>query len=209
VLYIVEKLIISGLFGSLFFNKEPWNVKIKNQTNNFKIFKKSVNKWKIPVKFFFLTFLFNWLKFLFNFDVKIFFEKLYTGFWSEDREVFGLTKFKLNKLKKTYRFLVNSKNIFMIETLLKQLMRMLSRKNQKNVLQALKVETQVFLRKTLSGFRYLEKGKLSWKALSRKKKNLIVFGRSRLADMSLLTTSLENEVPNLTGRVNCHSNFFF
>jgi len=49
----------------------------------------------------------------------------------------------------------------MIETLLKQLMRMLSRKNQKNVLQALKVETQVFLRKTLSGFRYLEKGKLS------------------------------------------------
>lgn len=150
--------------------------------------------------------MFSWLRFLFGFNIKIFFSKSI----KKVAETLGKRESsKLEGLVRLYKTLVNRREVHFLEQIFKQLVHSVNRKVQKNFIKNLKVETQLFSRKYLKGFRYLEKGKLSWKALSRKKKNMTLFGRSRLVDMSLLSMSFEAEIPNLTGALSCRSNFFF
>ena len=120
--------------------------------------KKRAKIGETRTSFFFFNFLFSWLRFLFGFNIKIFFSKSI----KKVAETLGKRESsKLEGLVRLYKTLVNRREVHFLEQIFKQLVHSVNRKVQKNFIKNLKVETQLFSRKYLKGFRYLEKGKLS------------------------------------------------
>lgn len=167
---------------------------------------KSFSFKKLNFFFFSLFFFFKFFSFLLSKSVLFFFKlKKTTLRIDQIQQNFNLDKFVLyDFLKKivliSFFFIFNS-SVSSLESLLKSFFSVFSKKQLSYVIQFLNNINFFFRARTFRGFLNMFKGKLAWKALSRKQSSKLKYGRYGLLSYYLPSSESALSYSTVTGSV--------